>query len=66
MTAAEYIYLAVGTGALGTVLTLAVLFVCQHHGIDVSRNLWVLAIPIGLSLLLNILLIELYSKFKRK
>ncbi len=65
MKAIEYICLAVGTGALGTAMTFCLLFACRYYGIDVSHNIWLLAIPIGLSLVLNISLIELYSRVKK-
>ena len=61
-----YIYLAVACGAMGIVLTFAVLFICEYYGIDIAKNLWVLAIPITLSLLLNISLVELYRWFRQR
>jgi len=66
MKAIEYIYLAIGTGALGTAMTFGLLFACRYYGIDIWQNIWVLAIPLGLSLVLNISLIELYSRVKKK
>ena len=38
----------------------------QYFGVDVLDNLWILAIPITLSILLNILLVELYTRYKKK
>lgn len=61
-----YIYLAVGCLALGMILTFIVLFVCQYFSIDISKNLWIIAIPAVLSILLNIVFIELYLKYRRK
>jgi len=61
-----YIFLAVGCGAVGVITTFAVLIVCQYYGIDVTKNLWVLAIPLALSLFLNVSFIELYRKFRNK
>ena len=63
---AVYIYLAVGCGISGVVITFVVMFACHYFGVDISENLWVIAIPITLSILLNICLIELYSKHKKK
>jgi hypothetical protein len=63
---AIYIYLAVGCGFIGIALTFIVVFGCQYLGIDISRNLWVIAIPITIAVALNITLIELYSKYKKK
>jgi hypothetical protein len=61
-----YIYLAIGCGSLGIAITFVVLFISLHYGIDISQNLWVLAIPVTLSLFLNVLFIELYTKYKKK
>lgn len=61
-----YIYLAVACGATGIVLTFAVLFACEYYNIDIAKNLWVLAIPITLSLFLNISLVELYRWFHQR
>lgn len=61
-----YIFLAVGCSAIGMIATFAVLIVCQYYGIDISKNLWVLAIPLVLSLFLNISFIEIYRKFRNK
>ena len=61
-----YVYLAIGCVILGTVFTLALFFTCQHLGIDIQTHLWLLAIPIALALLINISILELYDRFKRK
>jgi hypothetical protein len=60
----DYIFLAAGCISLGLVLTFLVLGVCQRLGIDIDENLWVLAIPAVLALLLNITLLEVYRKFR--
>ena len=62
----EYIFLAAGCAAVGVVVTFVVLGVCQRLGIDIDKNVWVLAIPAVSSLFLNITLLELYRKYKRK
>ncbi len=51
---------------MGVVLTFVVLGVCQRLGINIDKNLWVVAIPAVLSLILNISLLELYRKYKKK
>ena len=62
-----YICLATGCAILGVVITFLVLFLCQYFGVDIlHENLWVLAIPVTLSLLLNVLFIELYRRYKKK
>jgi hypothetical protein len=66
MSTWEYIYLAVGSGILGTILTFVVVLVCKYVGIDMLKHLWVVAIPIVLSLFLNVSFIELYRKIKKR
>ena len=63
----EYIFLAAGCISVGIILSLIVLVVNQRLGIDfLGEYLWVLAIPAVLSLTLNILLLEIYRKFRKK
>ena len=50
---------------VGVVLTFLVLVISVRRGIDINENLWVLAIPTVLSLLLNIALLELYHKYRK-
>lgn len=64
-SAAVYIYLAVGCGMLGIVITFIVLFICMYLGVDVARNLWVITIPIVLSIILNIFMIEFFTRKRR-
>jgi hypothetical protein len=66
MKTAVYIYLAVACGMLGVVLTYAMLFVCIYFQIDVSKNLWIITIPIVTAISLNIFLIEWLSSRKKK
>jgi hypothetical protein len=61
-----YIYLATGVVMLGVGITFLVLFICAYYGIDITKNLWLLAIPPASSLLINVLLIELYRKLTRR
>ena len=60
------IFLAVMSGILGVIIALVMIFVCAHLGIDVTRNLWLLAIPVVLAIISNIWFIELYHKHKGK
>jgi len=62
----EVIFLAVASLILGIVITFVVIFTCWFLGIDVFKNLWVLAIPVIASIILNICFIELYHKYKKK
>ena len=61
-----YIYLAAGVVMLGVGITFLVLFVCAYYGIDITKHLWLLGIPPASSLLINILLIELYRKLTNR
>ena len=54
MSAWEYIYLAVGSGILGITITFVVVLVCKYFGIDMLRHLWVVAIPVVLSLIISL------------
>jgi hypothetical protein len=60
-----YVSLAAGCVMLGTVITFMVLLAAQYFQIDISRNLWILAIPAVLSLFLNVIFIELYLRYRR-
>jgi len=62
----ELIYFAVGCAALGIVFAFILVFICQYFGIDIYKNLWLLLMPLVLSISLNILILELYGKYKRK
>ena len=62
----EYIFLAVGCVAVGVVLVFVVLGVCVRLGVSIEDNLWVLAIPAVLALFLNITLLELYHKYRKR
>ena len=62
----DYIFLAGGCLVVGVVLNFIVLGVCVRLGININENLWVVAIPAVLSLLLNVSLLELYHKYWKK
>jgi hypothetical protein len=66
MKTAMYIYLAVGCGMLGVVLTYVMLLICLYYQVDISKNLWVITIPIVTAITLNILLVEVISRRKDK
>ncbi len=61
-----YIYLATGVVMIGVGITFLVLFLCAYYAIDIMKNLWLLAIPPASSLLINVLLIEMYRKLTRR
>ena len=62
----EYIFLAAGCASVGVVLTFVVIGVSLRLGIDIAENLWVLAIPAVVSIILNISVLELYQMYKRR
>ena len=62
----ELIYFAVGCAALGIVFVFILVFVCQYFSINVYQHLWLLLLPLVLSIALNVMFIELYGKYKRK
>ena len=63
----EYIFLAAGCVAVGLVITFIVLGVSLRLGINImGESLWVLGIPAVLSVTLNVFLLELYRKFRKK
>ena len=47
-------------------MTFVLLMACQHFGIDLTQNLWLITLPIVIAIALNILSLELYDKFKKK
>jgi hypothetical protein len=62
----EIIYFAVGCAALGVLFAFILVIACQYFGIDIYKHLWLLLLPLVLSITLNILTIELYGRYKRK
>ena len=62
----EYIFLPSGSVVVGVVLTFVVLGICQRLGISIDENWWVVAIPAVFSLILNVFLLELYRKYRRR
>lgn len=63
----EYIFLAAGCTAVGVVITLIVLSIALRLGLSImGKHLWVLAIPAVLALILNVALLELYRKFRKR
>ena len=66
MKTAYYVYLAVACGGLGVLLTYVMLLVCLYFQIDISKNLWIVAVPIVTAITANIALIELLSRRNKK
>ena len=62
----QLIYLAVSSGFFGLVITYLILYAINHFGIDISKNWWIVAVPVILAIVLNVCLIEIYRKFWRR
>jgi hypothetical protein len=61
-----YIGLAGSCVLLGTGFTFGLLALCANHNIDITQHWWLMAIPAGAALLINVFFIELYQKLTRK
>ena len=61
-----YLFLAMGSIGLGIILSFVVVFVCRYLEVDIFKNLWILALPLIIAVIVNIGLIEIYNKFKKK
>ncbi len=61
-----YVYLAVGSLAVGIIITFVMLFICGVLDVDINANLWMIAIPIVFSVALNIWFIELYDRYRKR
>ena len=51
---------------MGLVLTFIVLSLCVRLGISIEKNIWVVAVPAVFSIILNVSLLEIYRKYRRK
>jgi cytochrome c biogenesis protein CcdA len=65
MMVREYIFLAGGCLSLGIIITFIVLGLCARLGINLENHWWIVAIPVVLSLILNVIFIEIYRKFRK-
>jgi hypothetical protein len=61
-----YVFLAAASVIVGIILVFVALLACQYFGIDISENWWLLAIPVLLAVTLNIILVELYDRYKKR
>jgi uncharacterized membrane protein len=62
----ELIFFAIACLILGTIFSGILAAVCWFLNIDIWENIWLLGIPAVLSIVLNILFLELYYKYKNK
>jgi len=58
--------MAIGCAAIGILMTFVLLGVCNYYGIDLTKDLWLITLPIVIAIVLNILSLELYDKFRKK
>ncbi len=61
----HYLYLAIACTVLGLIITFLLILACAYFSIDIYKHLWVLAIPVTLSVFLNVCFIELYRRYKK-
>ena len=61
-----YIYLAAGSASLGALITFVMVLLVRHYRIDFWEKLWLLAIPLVLSVTINVVFIELFHKYRKK
>jgi len=61
-----FVSLAIGCAALGILMTFVLLMACQYYSIDLTKNLWLITLPIIIAIALNILFLELYDRFRKK
>jgi hypothetical protein len=63
----DYIILAAGCFFVGVVIALATIAASIRLHLNIlGENAWILAIPAVLAIVLNITLLELYRKFRKK
>jgi predicted outer membrane lipoprotein len=61
-----YIALASGCAAIGTGLTFGLLAFCAYYQIDITRHWWLLGLPLAATLIINVLIIELYRRLTHR
>ena len=61
-----YVYLAVACAGLGTGITVLLILFCQYYEIDIMKNLWLLAVPVVVSLFVNVLFVEVYRRLRKR
>ena len=63
----DYILIAAGCLVVGMVLAIFVITLGMRAGLRIiGEDIWVLTIPAVLAIILNIILLEIYHKFKKK
>ena len=63
----DYILIAAGCLVVGMVLAIFVITLGMRAGLRIiGEDIWVLTIPAVLAIILNVILLEIYHKFKKK
>lgn len=61
-----YVFFGIISGLVGIIISFIVVFFCFSRGIDILQNLWVIAIPVILAVILNLVMLEVYYRRKKK
>ena len=51
---------------VGMGLVFALILICQYYAIDIGQHWWLITLPVTLAVILNIVLIEIYRKYKMR
>ncbi len=61
-----YIYLAIASLIFGVIILFGLLAVCRYFDIDLWLNWWLLGIPPILAVGLNVILIEMWKRYRMR
>ncbi len=61
-----YVFFGIISGLIGIIISFIVVFICYARGVDILQNLWVIAIPVIVAVVLNLVMIEIYYRKKKK
>ena len=61
-----YVLFGIISGLVGVIISFALVFICYSRGIDILKNLWLIAIPVTLAVILNLVMLEIYYRRKKK
>ncbi|HXY74999.1 MAG TPA: hypothetical protein VEH58_06710 [Dehalococcoidales bacterium] len=61
-----YIYLAIACTGLGMGIIVLLILFCQYNDVNIMTHLWLLPIPIVVSLIVNVLFVELYRWLRNR
>ena len=66
MRVREYVMLAAGCVLVGIIIALLMITIGLRLGINFFQNMWMIAVPAVLAVVINVLLLELYLKLRKK